>query len=161
MKPLLLLLLACTSPQSSEVAATSPTVTAIDEPILEASEHHIGFHLQFPERAGQYLQVTTVVPTQGRETVELAMATWTPGSYLIRDYSRHVERMTAQNDAGAPLNIRKTKKNRWVIETQSSTSVQVTYHLYADQLNVRGNWVEETFAVLNEVPPPFYMTPKI
>ena len=37
-----------------------------------------------------------VVPTGRKPEVDLMMATWTPGSYLMREYSRHVEGVKAR-----------------------------------------------------------------
>ena len=37
------------------------------------------------------MEVEAVYPTEGRPQVELFMAVWTPGSYLVREYERHVE----------------------------------------------------------------------
>ena len=41
----------------------------------------------------------------------LMMATWTPGSYLIREYARHVEAVRAATPAGEPLAVAKSSKN--------------------------------------------------
>src|SRR5437660_11359625 len=40
----------------------------------------------------------------------LSMPVWTPGSYLVREFARHVEGFSASSD-GAPLEHRKVKKN--------------------------------------------------
>lgn len=152
MKPLLLLLIAC---NTTEYIPESPPESESQTPSSgdpKNAEEHISVHLDFPERAAQYIEVEMVVPTYGRERLELAMANWTPGSYLIRDYSRHVERITAYDGEGKSLSIQKTTKNRWQVEAKSSAVVQVRYHLFANELNVRGNWVESDFAVLNGAP---------
>ena len=39
----------------------------------------------------------------GRDSVELSMAVWTPGSYLVREYSRHVEGVAAESPDGMSL----------------------------------------------------------
>ena len=38
------------------------------------------------------------MPTGGHHEIELMMATWTPGSYLIREYERHVENVAATRE---------------------------------------------------------------
>ena len=43
-----------------------------------------------------YVEVSVAVPTSARRlSVDLMMAVWTPGSYLIREYARHVEGIAA------------------------------------------------------------------
>jgi predicted metalloprotease with PDZ domain len=76
------------------------------------------------------------------------MPVWTPGSYLVREYARHIEGFGA-NVAGAPALHRKMRKNAWRVETAGATSVTVTYRLYANDLTVRTNHVDSTHAYWN------------
>ena len=45
------------------------------------------------------------IPTGGQPQVELIMAVWTPGSYLVREYERHVEGVTATAADGRALAV--------------------------------------------------------
>ncbi|MBI2188983.1 MAG: M61 family metallopeptidase [Acidobacteria bacterium] len=112
----------------------------------------IRYTLRFPEPHTHYVEVTAVVPTGGRPAVELMMAVWTPGSYLVREYSRHVESVTAANPAGGALAVEKTDKNRWRVTTGGAPSVTLRYRVYAREMSVRTNWVETDFAMLNGAP---------
>ena len=77
------------------------------------------------------------------------MAVWTPGSYLIREYERHVEGLTAADPARAPLVVEKTRKNRWRVTTNGARTVWVRYRVYAHEMSVRTNWVDDEFAMMN------------
>ena len=79
------------------------------------------------------------------------MAVWTPGSYLIREYERHVEAVTATAD-GKPVAVEKSRKNRWRVATAGASSVTVRYRVYSREMTVRNNWVEAGFAMLNGAP---------
>jgi predicted metalloprotease with PDZ domain len=83
--------------------------------------------------------------------VELMMAVWTPGSYLVREYERNIERVTAAAN-GRPLGVEKTAKNRWRIASGGAARVAVTYRVYAHEATVRSNWVDADFAMLNGAP---------
>ena len=111
----------------------------------------IRYTVSFPEPHTHYLEVTVAVPTGGRRDVELLMPAWTPGSYLIREYSRNVERVTA-SASGRPLEVEKSDKNRWRISTGGAPAVTVSYRVYAHELSVRTNWVEAGFALINGAP---------
>jgi predicted metalloprotease with PDZ domain len=76
------------------------------------------------------------------------MPVWTPGSYLVREYARHVERFGARAD-GIPTTQRKIRKNAWEIAHTGAHTIEVTYHLYANDLSVRTNHVDETHAYWN------------
>jgi predicted metalloprotease with PDZ domain len=89
------------------------------------------------------LDVDLVVTSDTRlpPTLVLYMPTWCPGSYLIREYARHVEGLAADRE-GSPLIARKVRKNAWAIETQGQRSVRVRYRVYANELSVRTNHVD-------------------
>jgi predicted metalloprotease with PDZ domain len=80
------------------------------------------------------------------------MAVWTPGSYLIREYERHVEGLTAFDAARVTLAVEKTRKNRWRVATNGSKTVWLRYRVYAHEMTVRTNWVDEELAMLNGAP---------
>jgi predicted metalloprotease with PDZ domain len=75
------------------------------------------------------------------------MPVWTPGSYLIREFARNVENVTA-----AGRNVTKSSKNRWRIETGDAAEIHLTYRVYCREMSVRTNWVEDSFALLNGAP---------
>lgn len=75
----------------------------------------------------------------GDASLDLFLPTWTPGSYLQREFSRHLTRVVATDeDGGAPLPCRKVAKNRFRILLAASTrQVRVSYGVYAHELSVR------------------------
>ncbi len=111
----------------------------------------IRYTLRFPAPQTHYVEVEASIPTAGRPDVEVYMATWTPGSYLIREYERHVEAVTAHAGARA-LVVQKSRKNRWTITTGGATNVTLRYKVYSREMTVRNNWVEAGFAMLNGAP---------
>ena len=81
----------------------------------------IRYVVRFPAPQTNYAEVTATIPADGRADVDLMMAVWTPGSYLVREYARHVEDVAASN-GGVPLAIQKTQKNRWRVTTNGVPS---------------------------------------
>jgi predicted metalloprotease with PDZ domain len=112
----------------------------------------IRYTLRFPAPHTHYVEVEALVPTGRQPAIEMMMAVWTPGSYLIREYSRHVEGVTARTAAGAPLSVEKTQKNRWRIVTGGADRVTVSYRVYCREMGVRNNWVDAEFAMVNGAP---------
>ena len=72
------------------------------------------------------------------------MPVWAPGSYLVREYSRHVENLVAE----APARATKIRKNAWRIATAGAKAVVVRYRVYANELTVRTSHVDDTHAFL-------------
>ena len=119
----------------------------------------VSYTVRFPAPATHYAEIEAVVPADGRSTVELMMAAWTPGSYLIREYARHVEAVRAATPAGEPLAVAKSSKNRWRVETGGADRITVTYRVYCREMSVRTNWIEADFAMLNGAPT--FLTPVV
>jgi predicted metalloprotease with PDZ domain len=95
------------------------------------------------------IEVEASFPTEGRPEIELMMAVWTPGSYLVREFARHVEEIAATGENGCQLPISKTAKNRWRVPSRGARRVVVRYRLYARELSVRTNFVDSGFALIN------------
>lgn len=112
----------------------------------------IRYTLRFPAPHTHYVEVEAVYPTGGRPEVDLFMAVWTPGSYLVREYERHVESVTAKGPDGQTRAVQKTRKNRWRVSSGGAPTVTVTYRVYGREMTVRNNWIEAGFAMINGAP---------
>jgi predicted metalloprotease with PDZ domain len=82
------------------------------------------------------------------EPLVVSMPAWTPGSYLVREYARHVEGLRASGD-GRAAGVRKVRKDAWAIAHGGARAVVVEYALYAHDLTVRTNHVDATHAYFN------------
>jgi predicted metalloprotease with PDZ domain len=111
----------------------------------------IRYTVRFPAPQTNYLEVEAVVPTDGRPSIEMFMAVWTPGSYLIREYARNVEGVTA-TAGGRTAAVEKTSKNRWRVTTGGAPEVTLSYRVFSHEMTVRTNWVEADFAMINGAP---------
>ncbi len=110
------------------------------------------YEVRFPEPHTHYAEIVAEFPTEGRASIELMVPVWTPGSYLVREYARNIEDIRAESLGGEPLNLVKTRKNRWRVETGGAESIRLKYRVYARELSVQGNYVEAGFALLNGAP---------
>ena len=96
----------------------------------------IRYTLRFPAPQTHYVEVEAVYPTRRQPSIEVYMAVWTPGSYLVREYERQVENVSAA--AGATgLTVEKSRKNRWRIATGGAPEVTVRYRVYSREMTVR------------------------
>ena len=118
----------------------------------QSAPEPIRYALSFPAPQTHYVEVTATVPTGRRADVDLMMAVWTPGSYLVREYARNVEAVTASGPDGRALNVDKSKKNHWRIATGGAPAITLKYRVYCREMSVRTNWVETDFALLNGAP---------
>ena len=75
-----------------------------------------------------------------------------PALYLVREYSRNVEAVTARLPDGKQPPVTKTEKNKWRVETRGAATVRVSYRVYAREMGVRSNYIDPEFALLNGAP---------
>lgn len=102
--------------------------------------------VSFPDPQTHVIHVeTTFAPADPpQDSFVLFMPVWTPGSYLVREYARHVEGLVAER----PSQATKIRKNAWRVEPAGEASVTVRYRVYAGDLTVRTNHLDETHAFL-------------
>ena len=117
--------------------------TASAEQVLQALHS-----VSFPQKENQYLQVRLRIPVSDRQ-LELSLPSWTPGSYVIRDYAANIENLTASGSDGRALSVVKVAKNRWRIDTATAQELVVDYAVWAGEINVSESWVGSDFALLN------------
>src|ERR1043165_9292291 len=73
----------------------------------------------------------------GPQEERLVMPVWTPGSYLVREFARHVQDFAVTNAAGEQLKWEKTNKNTWRVVTNGGRDWRASYRVYANELSVR------------------------
>ncbi len=75
------------------------------------------------------------------------LPTWIPGSYLIREFAKHIVTMHAESN-GQPVAITKTAKDTWRCAPCAGPLI-VTCEVYAWDLSVRGAHLDRTHAFFN------------
>jgi len=108
----------------------------------------LNYLIDLEDVRNHYITVEMTVPVTGDQT-QLMMAVWTPGSYLVREYARHIDSLKFTNSTGENIQFAKTRKNRWTVETKGLAEFKVRYRLYCNEMSVRTNWVGHEFAMLN------------
>ena len=95
------------------------------------------------------VEVSLDVPP-GSGPIDVTFPVWTPGSYLIREHSRHVHDFTARQ-SGVPLPVVKVAKNVYRVSPRGAEPVVLAYEVYAHELTVRTSHVDSSHAFLNPV----------
>jgi predicted metalloprotease with PDZ domain len=80
--------------------------------------------------------VTLRIEEARSEALDLWMASWVPGSYLMREYAGQVTQLTAESE-GTPLATTKTDKSTWRVDASSADRAEVRYRVFAPELTVR------------------------
>lgn len=108
----------------------------------------ISYQVAMSDPTSHLFEVTLQISGWSSDRLDLKMAVWTPGSYLVREYSRHVQDFSAKSNQQA-LVYRKCSKNHWQIETPNHSEITVTYRVFANELTVRTNHLDATHGYFN------------
>ena len=88
-----------------------------------------------------------VVPPTPLPALTLSLPAWLPGSYMIRDFARHVAAIAAVDREG-PVAVQKLDKQTWRVDGYEGELV-LQYRVYAYDLSVRGAYLDRTRAYFN------------
>jgi predicted metalloprotease with PDZ domain len=92
-------------------------------------------------------RVTLTVPKPSQNQT-LKLAAWIPGSYLVREFSKQVQELTAKQ-GGKKLAIAQLDKNTWQLDSASDKPISVTYLVYAFDPSVRTAFLDSTRGFFN------------
>ncbi|AKQ67549.1 protease, putative [Myxococcus hansupus] len=107
----------------------------------------VRYRVSMPRPHSHLLEVEASFPG-GPETVDAVLPVWTPGSYMVREFARQVQDVTAHAPDGSPLPVRRTDKRTWRVEAQG-LAVTLRYRVYANELTVRTNHLDGSHAYFN------------
>lgn len=78
-----------------------------------------------------------------------SLPTWIPGSYMIREFARHIVTIRAECD-GQPVALDKLDKHRWrAAPVRPRVGLLVDYEVYAWDLSVRAAHLDQTHGFFN------------
>ncbi len=104
--------------------------------VIDPCTHLLDVHLEIPVAANQ-------------TTLMIQMPVWTPGSYLVREYARHVRDFRCSM-RGQSMAWYKVDKASWQMTLVGQAGVvDVHYRVYAYDLSVRTNHVDDSHAFFN------------
>jgi predicted metalloprotease with PDZ domain len=110
----------------------------------------IHYQVAMPQPESHLFEVTLFVQGWQESVLDLKLPVWTPGSYLVREYAKHLQDFSANTGKGGhPLPSRKLGKNHWQIETADASEITVHYRVFANELSVRTNHLDTTHGYFN------------
>ena len=113
-----------------------------------AKSAQIAYTVTFPEAQAHYADIEMTISGLHHNTIDLKMPVWTPGSYLIREFSKNVESFSASAN-GVLLEAIKTRKNIWHIKTNGAESIIIKYRVYCFEISVRTSFINASHAFLS------------
>ncbi|MGH9871119.1 MAG: M61 family metallopeptidase [Pyrinomonadaceae bacterium] len=129
------------------------TFSAVTQNKQPGAAPEIAFTVSVPKPHTHMVNVEVKIKHGASEPVTnetlLVLPVWTPGSYLIREFERHVQDFEATDAAGHALSWVKVNKNSWRIVTSGAPEWRASYRVYCNELSVRTSEVNSDHAFWN------------
>lgn len=110
-----------------------------------------------PDPPSHQLEVQIDVPALPHlAAADVVFPAWAPGSYLVRDFVRHVYGLQITDANGRPLPHQRLDKQRWQIAT-GGRAFRVRYRVFAFETSVRTSFLDESHAYWNGTSVFFYV----
>lgn len=114
----------------------------------------IHYQVAMPQPQSHLFEVVLHLQGWKLPVLDLKLPVWTPGSYLVREYAKHLQNFSVYT-GDSPLSWRKLSKNHWQVETDveaqtdSNNTITVRYRVFAHELSVRTNHLDATHGYFN------------
>ena len=105
------------------------------------------YRIQPKDPAAHLFEVRLTVAEPQASGQVFAMPAWIPGSYMIRDYAKHVVAARAES-GGRDVPLRKLDKSRWQAAAVDR-ELTLIFEIYAHDPSVRGAHLDESHAFFN------------
>ncbi|MBB1160398.1 M61 family metallopeptidase [Aquariibacter albus] len=100
----------------------------------------IRYRIELPQPASHQFHITLTVP-QPAEAQVLSLPVWIPGSYLVREFARHLHSLQAEQ-GGQPCEIVWRDKASWTVHCRGRGALTLRYQAHALDPSVRAAWLD-------------------
>ena len=107
----------------------------------------VHYRIEAPAPRNHLFQVTLTV-ARPAAAQELVLPVWIPGSYLVREFSRHLQDVQARQGRKACA-VTQIDKHRWRVDCQPGKPLELRYAVHAHDDSVRTAWLDSTRAFFN------------
>jgi predicted metalloprotease with PDZ domain len=114
---------------------------------LTSTTPAVRYRVDLGEAAAHQFRVQMTLPAPAPEQL-LSLPVWIPGSYMVREFGRHLNGLTArQGRREVPLT--QLDKTTWRAETSGSVPLTVEYRAYAFDTSVRTAFLDDARGFFN------------
>ncbi|MCC2674362.1 MAG: protease with the C-terminal domain-like protein [Ramlibacter sp.] len=98
------------------------------------------YRVEAADPSAHLYQVTLTIP-QPQAAQRVSLPAWIPGSYMVREFTRHLQKLAARQD-GKPVAVHQADKATWQVDCVPSSPLVLTYEVYAFDNSVRTAWLD-------------------
>ncbi len=106
------------------------------------------YRVSMPNPHSHLFEVEADFPSTSLSDLTVCLPVWTPGSYLVREYSRHVQDFEVTDRTGTRLPFTRIDKRSFRIVSRGA-EVRCRYRVYANELTVRTSHLDGSHGYFN------------
>ncbi len=107
----------------------------------------IRYRIELHDLHAHHYRVILTVP-QPAAGQRLSLPVWIPGSYMVRDFSRHLSQLQARQ-GNTPVPLEQVDKTTWQARCQGRAALTLSYLVYAFDGSVRGAFLDAARGFFN------------
>ena len=113
----------------------------------DAKASQVAYRVELADLHAHLYQVSMTLPHPSADQ-QVAMPVWIPGSYLVREFARHVQELTALQE-GRVAHIEQLDKCTWRVACDPALPLTLRYRVYARDSSVRACWLDSQRGFFN------------
>lgn len=107
----------------------------------------ISYRIDIADPRSHLFEVTLHVPSPATEQ-RLSLPVWIPGSYLVREFARHLSGLAAVRD-GREVALEQIDKATWLVRCTGDGALTVRYRVHAFDTSVRAAYLDARRGFVN------------
>lgn len=108
---------------------------------LPAPLQPIHYRVEAANALAHLFRVTLTI-TRPAATQRVALPVWIPGSYLVREFAKNLQHLTARQGPRSAVPVQQLDKGTWQIGCNPAKPLVLTYEVYARDNSVRTAWLD-------------------
>jgi predicted metalloprotease with PDZ domain len=109
----------------------------------------ISYRVAMSEPQSHEFEIEMTVPAlPERATADIVFPAWAPGSYMVRDFARHVFQLAIDDGRGRAVACERIDKQRWRVAS-GGRAFRVRYRVFAFEVSVRTSFLDDSHGYWN------------
>ncbi len=129
---------------------------AIKKKLTKPNKNLFNYKVIISEPHLNYFYIELTVKLK-QSSVKFHLPTWSPGSYLIRDYAGHLHNFSVSTLNDQPIKWNQTGLSTWEIFSENKPFT-IKYKVYSFENSVRTNFLDTEYGFIN--PPSIFLYPE-
>lgn len=109
----------------------------------------INYTITISDPSTHYADVEMAFTADKTSVSHIAIPVWTPGSYMVREFSKNIQEFQVLESSGKSVAFTKNSKNQWNFESKKGITYRVQYRIYCYEFSVRTSFINDQQALLN------------